>query len=48
MITLFKDMLGKKSCSKDSVKHGMPLATVCAALRTTCFKASVGSDCLLC
>ena len=34
MIILFKDMLGKKSCSKDSDENGMPVATVCAALRT--------------
>jgi len=48
MITLFKDMLGKKSCSKNSDKYGIALATLCAALRTARFKASVGKDCFLC
>lgn len=48
MITLSKDMLGKKICSKDSDKHGMPLATMCVALRIAYFKAYVGRNCFLC
>jgi hypothetical protein len=48
VINLLKDMLRKKSCSKDSDGHGMPLATVCAALRTAYFKASVGNNCFFC
>ena len=48
MIILFKDMLCKKSCSKDSDKHGVPLATMCAALQTDYFKASVRRNCFLC
>jgi len=33
---------------KYSDKHGMPLATMCAALRTAYFKTSVGRNCFLC